>query len=112
MEQLFFLVQGSSDAPYQVTFNRQGESISAQCSCPAGLNRQLCKHRMSILSGSSERVVSDNPQDVITVASWLPGSDIEKVWVEVQRLESELNHIKSSLTAAKKRLCQSMHELS
>jgi hypothetical protein len=110
MEQLSFLVQGSSDTPYQVTFHRQGGSISAKCSCPAGLNRQLCKHRMSILSGSNQSVVSGNPQDISTVVSWLPGSNIERAWMDVQRLENDLNRVKVNLAAAKKRLCKSMHE--
>jgi hypothetical protein len=110
MEQLSFLVQGSSTIPYRVVFTRRGGRISAKCSCPAGLKGQICKHRMSILSGSRQNVVSDNLNEIPAVISWLPGSDIEQAWSEVQRLEDDLNHLKIRLATAKKKLLKSMQE--
>jgi hypothetical protein len=65
---------------------------------------------MSILSGSSSGVVSGNLQDISTVASWLPGSDIEQALSEVLRLEDDWNHLKIRLAAAKKKLSKSMQD--
>ena len=108
MEQFSFLVQGSPKDPYSTTFARQGKKIIAKCSCPAGINGQICKHRLGILSGSGKNIVSDNPQDAAQVASWLPGSELEEAWGEVAKLESELENIKAHLSVAKKRLSKAM----
>ena len=50
-ESIRFLVQGSSAEPYEVTFVKRGENLSASCTCPDGQNRLSCKHRLNILEG-------------------------------------------------------------
>lgn len=45
MNQIKFLVIGSSENPYEVNFIRRGNNLSAHCTCPAGENGQYCKHR-------------------------------------------------------------------
>jgi uncharacterized Zn finger protein len=108
MDVISFLVQGSSSRPYVVSFSRLLNSISCKCTCPAGLKGQACKHRLRILRGSSENIVSGNLNDVETVSSWLPGSEIERVLLEVERLEHEASNLKSELTSAKKKLAKAM----
>ena len=73
-----FLVQGSALEPYVVSFRRRdARNISAYCTCPAGESGMSCKHRIRILRGLIEGIVSKNTADVTTVAGWLAGSDEE-----------------------------------
>jgi hypothetical protein len=46
-----FLVQGSDPLPYKVIFKKDGGDLKATCTCKAGSNGILCKHRLSILDG-------------------------------------------------------------
>jgi uncharacterized Zn finger protein len=110
MQRIEFLVKGSSPEPYEVTFLKKGTNISAFCTCPAGMNGQYCKHRFGILAGSAANVIDANSDDISTVSSWLPGSDIETAWVEVKRLEHESELIKTKLSQAKKSLAKAMRD--
>jgi hypothetical protein len=65
-----------------------------------------CKHRIRILRGLLEGVVSGNTADVTTVAGWLAGSDVEKALHTIDQLEKEAERIKKALSAAKKALSQ------
>ena len=63
-ELVSFLVQGSAPEPYHVLFRRNGANLSAYCTCPAGENGMHCKHRIRILQGLAEGIVSENVADV------------------------------------------------
>jgi hypothetical protein len=104
MDELRFLVQGSAEVPYRVTFQKNANNLSAYCTCPAGENGQYCKHRFNILGGITEGVVSGNIQDVKVVESWLPGTDVETALNEVMDAEEQFERAKRELSAAKKRL--------
>ena len=109
MQEYRFLVQGSAADPYEVHFiQKDGSNLSAYCSCPAGSNGMYCKHRMNILAGLVDGIVSPNAQDVATVHSWLPGTDIERAMQEVVALEKEAEAIKKRLGSAKKSLAKAM----
>ncbi|MEZ5561221.1 MAG: SWIM zinc finger family protein [Pseudomonadales bacterium] len=110
MDRLQFLVQGSASEPYQVTFRKVGDNLSAFCTCPAGQNGQYCKHRFSILAGSAKGIVSDNSSDLSAVNEWLVGSDVQAAMIEVERLEIEAERIKKELARAKKGLARAMSD--
>lgn len=38
---------------YQVTFVSDGEKVKAQCSCPAGQKKTLCKHVLDCIDADS-----------------------------------------------------------
>ena len=65
-----------------------------------------CKHRVRILRGLIEGIVSKNTADVTTVAGWLAGSDVDTALRTIDELEREAERIKKALTAAKKALAQ------
>ena len=104
MDELRFLVQGSAEVPYRVTFQKNANNLSAYCTCPAGENGQYCKHRFNILGGITEGIVSGNEQDVKVVESWLPGTDVEAALNEVMAAEEQFNKAKQRLSSSKKRL--------
>ena len=107
MEKYTFIVQGSADEPYQVVFRRNGTVINAQCSCPAGISGQYCKHRIRILHGETEGIISQNIDCVSIVSSWLPGSNIENALIKVNEAEKNLALAKKALLDAKKELALS-----
>lgn len=109
MEEIYFEVQGSAKEPYGVVFvKRSDNNLSAYCSCPAGENGQYCKHRFSILEGSSKNIVSGNLNDVEKVRSWLVGTDVETTLLVMRELEEQFNKIKVELSAAKKAVAKAM----
>ena len=110
MEEIKFSVQGSADEPYSVLFAKNGENLTAHCTCPAGLVGQYCKHRIRILERNTEGIVSENKCDVATVILWLTGTDVEKAIAEVRAGEQRLEEAKSNLTALKKKLARTMSD--
>lgn len=91
-----------------MTFTKDGDNLNAFCTCPAGENGQYCKHRFSILSGSNTSVVSENKEQVATVQSRLPGSDLEVALMKLTEAENEYDHAKTLLSKAKKNVAKAM----
>ncbi len=110
MQIIKFLVKGSAPTPYRVTFSKENDNLNAYCTCPAGENGQYCKHRFSILSGSTSFIESDNSEQVEVVRSWLPGSDVEVALMELAEAEHEHDHAKKRLSLAKKSVAKAMRE--
>lgn len=110
-DEYIFKVKGSTEEPYEVSFLRRSKTnLSAYCSCPAGKKGMHCKHRLKILLGDSEGVVSNNIEHVKQVSSWLPGSDVEAILQKVKNLEAESEKIKKEISIAKKALAKALHD--
>ncbi len=103
-----FDIQGSAAAPYQTTFIKDGEKITATCTCPAGQFGTLCKHRTGLLAGDASAVVSDNVGQVSTVTEWIVGTEIEANIATLRRAEKIVSKAKRDLTMAKKALAASL----
>lgn len=110
MEKKVFLVQGSANEPYKVTFQKNGNNLSAYCTCPAGDNGQYCKHRFNILGGMKDGVVSGNEPDVEVVTSWLTGTDVEAALNDVMDAEELFEIVKLKLSTAKKQLAKAFRD--
>lgn len=109
MEELVFLVKGSSAAPYEVTFIKDGNSLTALCTCPAGTYGNFCKHRIAILHGDTRSITSDNAAKAATVMVWLKGTDVEAALAELQAAEKISDPGKKALNAAKRKLARAMN---
>jgi SWIM zinc finger len=110
MEEISFLVQGSAEEPYRVTFRKKDNNLSAYCTCPAGQNGQYCKHRFNILRGITRGIVCGNEVKVQVVASWLSGTDVEAALRAVSDSQKQFERAKFELSAAKKRLAKSFRD--
>jgi len=108
MDRIEFLVRGSADLPYRVTFERDGDRITAFCNCAAGENGMYCKHRISILGGVDNGIASANAEQVSVVASWLPGSMLAARLTELAEAEENLELAKRTVAKAKKTLAAAM----
>ena len=100
MEEITFKVQGSAPAPYVVHFSKTGNNLTAHCTCPAGARGLYCKHRMRILEGSVEGIVSGNDNAVPQIVSWLAGSDVEGAMAEVVAAHEKFEAAKQKLATA------------
>lgn len=109
MEELVFLVRGSSADPYEVTFIKDGASLTAICTCPAGTYGNFCKHRISILDGNTKMISSDNADQAATVVNWLPGTDVDAALSEMREAEKIADPEKKALNVAKRKLARAMN---
>jgi len=108
MQQIQFLVQGSAEEPYRVTFTIEGANLNAFCTCPAGENGQYCKHRFNLLAGDSRSVVGGGEDQVPMLLEWLVGSDVEAAIEQVHDAEREFLSAKKRLADAKRRVAIAM----
>lgn len=49
-------ILGDSGSEYDITVTQINGKTSVHCSCPAGELNQLCKHKIDILSGNTNRL--------------------------------------------------------
>lgn len=109
LDELTFQVKGSSTEPYELTFIKDGDSLTALCSCPAGNYGNFCKHRIAILDGIDAAIVSNNQDQVATVTSWLQGTDVAAALTQFRAIEASTESSKSALMAAKRKLAKAMN---
>jgi len=109
VEQITFLVTGSSADPYEVTFIKDDASLTALCSCPAGTYGNFCKHRIQILDGNFASISSDNADRATDVLRWLKGTDVESALLEMRDAEKSGDSAEDALAAAKKKLARAMN---
>ena len=109
MEELVFLVKGSSSSTYEVTFIKDEASLTALCTCPAGQFGNFCKHRVTILDGNFDAITSDNADRAPTVTEWLVGTDVEAALAALREAEKIKSTAKKDLAALKKTLARAMN---
>ncbi len=109
MQELVFFVKGSSADPYEVTFIKDGASLTAICTCPAGTYGNYCKHRISILDGNAQAISSDNADQAAMVVGWLSGTDVEAALSEMRAAERIADPDKKVLNDAKRKLARAMN---
>lgn len=109
VEQLVFLVKGSSADPYELTFIKDGTSLTALCTCPAGQFGSPCKHRIAILDGQFAAISSGNADQAPKIKDWLAGTDVEAALAELRAAEQSAECSKDELAALKKKLARAMN---
>jgi hypothetical protein len=103
-----FLVSGSSSSPYQVEFVKDRGVLKAYCNCLAGSHGSHCKHRINILTGDSNGIVSDVDNKFGLIADWLIGTGLESALEELLSAQNENPQDKTRLTKAKKLIAKFM----
>jgi uncharacterized Zn finger protein len=109
MQELTFLVKGSSADPYEVIFIKDGDSLTAICNCPAGQYSNFCKHRISILEGKFDAITSDNVDQAPQVVAWLAGTDVKAALEELRAAEKDPDPNRQAINAAKRKLARAMN---
>ena len=109
MTTIKFSVQGSSVEPYEVTFHFDGNNCHALCTCQAGKNGQLCKHRENVLKGSTSGIVSNNHVEVNQIKQLFKGTLLESKFTQFAEEESQLEMLKKKIATTKKELTRIMN---
>lgn len=107
MEELTIAVKGSSADPYETTFIKDGTSLTALCTCPAGSFGNFCKHRIAILDGDTGAVLEDDVKKVPTVVEWMTGTDVGAALAELR--EAEAAKDKAAIATTKRKLARAMN---
>jgi len=110
MAQLEFLVKGSAKDPYEVIFIKDGDNLTAICTCPAGTYGNVCKHRISIIDGDARSVVSKNAADVETIVAWVVGTDVEAALKKMRDAEDADTGSTDALKEAKAHLAKTLND--
>lgn len=98
-----FQIQGGSGI-YDIEIKKTGENLVATCSCAAGQNNMVCRHRLSIFAGNGEDVISDNKADVHKIPAFISDTIEGGLIHEITTLEQQLENIKKDLSNKKKLL--------
>jgi uncharacterized Zn finger protein len=109
VEELVFLVTGSSSDAYEVTFIKDGSSLTALCTCPAGQYGNFCKHRIAILDGKYDAISSENADLASKVTEWLVETDVETALAELREAEKNKECAKEDLATLKRKLARAMN---
>ena len=110
LERVEFLVNGRQGDRYTVAFEVNGTRASAFCTCQAGANGQLCKHRMGIMDGDVFNLLGGNMTDVVHLKALLKGTDLEATYSHFLKAEAVCAAAKKELDAAKKALAKVMRQ--
>ena len=108
IKKIKFKVQGSAFDPYITTFELRGKNLIAHCTCPAGEYGQYCKHRLNILRGNNDNIVSRNKNEVQIIVSWLPGTDVDIALNEMNEAQRNYEYAINQLKKVKKKFAKSL----
>lgn len=110
MKEIKFHIRGPAPLPYEVTFIREKDNLTALCTCPAAVDGEYCIHRFRILEGEMEGIVEGDKAAVKIVRSWLLGSDVENAMKEVKAAQQAYYEAKKILSNAEKKLARTMKD--
>ena len=102
MKKISYQVQGSASEPYNITISISGSELRCICNCPAGSMGTHCKHWMSIFENKKQKYINLDDAQIAEINSWLPGSDLEEAWNELEEFKIQEDKIKKELAAKKK----------
>jgi hypothetical protein len=94
MEYSFGVKSSSIDEIYTVTFKFEGDLTSINCTCPAGENRMLCKHRLNLIAGDLNAIA--NEQDILAikeVVNKIDKNKIAELYTELNQVEKEIKKL-------------------
>jgi hypothetical protein len=92
MTEKTFEIEGSAGVVHQVSVRRTGGELLIRCTCEAGRNKMVCKHRLELLTEDE------------TLQGWLPGSALSKQLAIVASAERAADQAKQSFAREKKLL--------
>lgn len=109
-------IRGSEGDIYEIHAASVDGVVRFTCTCPAGQNGQLCKHRISVLTGLKvyfEEGLSSR-KEWGRITDILAADGITKAYkqfaTEQKRLEAEAERVKKDLTKLKKALARKFEE--
>jgi hypothetical protein len=97
----FLVISESSGEEYQVVATHSDNGLTFSCSCAAGVKGQLCKHRLSILDGTSKSLASMDPSKISQFKDWVSSSTLPVRMKLLEDAEAEVVRAKKSISSIK-----------
>lgn len=94
-------VKSSSGGNYRVRFSEKEGRLRIFCYCDAGINQMLCKHKTSLLEGSTELLESE--KDIETFNRIMASPGWSELQVVISQFRSDLKVLDKEIEAVKKR---------
>jgi hypothetical protein len=101
-----FQVQGSGENVYDLIFVAKDRELTALCNCKAGEMGSFCKHRVRILEGFTDGILSKNESQVEQVCEWLNGTPLAAALEHYNDCIVAVEGAKNDLKRAKKALAR------
>ena len=98
-----FTVRGSK-TDHQIVVEQTGTNFRMTCDCSAGSHAQLCHHRIELLDGKSDAVLSENREDVARVKALFQNSAAWHLYQTIRTLEQQKVSIDQELKRNRKLL--------
>jgi hypothetical protein len=98
----FEAVSQSTGEQYEITAMLDDGVFTMECSCQAGSNGMMCKHRQAILDGKTP--------EALEVQQWFTNSKAHAVADAIKGMEAEAERIKRALKASKAQLGRMMQD--
>ncbi|MEO5348214.1 MAG: hypothetical protein H7836_01000 [Magnetococcus sp. YQC-3] len=109
MPELKFQLLGAKKKPVEVIFRKEGNNMTARCSCSAG-TEGVCQHQINLLSGSADEVISHNKEEVAKLAEWIAGTDVGRAMHDVLHASVLLQNATEDFNAARKQLTKALRD--
>lgn len=106
MSSYIFQYVSPAPTPYEVVVVHENDVVTLTCTCDAGLQGDLCKHRLNLLAGSREGILSDNAAEAKRIPTLVEQSNLAgllREWQDAQKqaalAEQRANEIKKRIAA-------------
>ena len=96
-----FKAKSSSGEPYAVEVSTGPNGIRVFCHCPAGVVRQLCKHKVALIRGDG--AILADPEQASSLAELKQSPEWAFLAKRLNLLEKELEAIEKEKTTLAKR---------
>ena len=107
--ELIFLIQGSAPNPFRVCFRRDGERLSATCTCNAGVLGKLCKHRLGLMKGDPFGLVGGSAEQVSLIQELFKGTEGESAMKGLLEAEAALVQAQTLFMSRKLTFLEAVH---
>ena len=109
-DHLHFAVLSSDGVTlYDVEAYATADGVRFSCTCKAGQNGMVCKHRTMLAVGDCSRLVGGEATQIAVLQAMLEPSNMLKAFRQLHELEGMAEEIKAATTTLKRDLAIAMH---
>lgn len=109
MQELNFQVSGPNNTVHQVVFRKDGKNLTVLCSCATGI-KDICQHKINILSGSAKDVINANKDDLKKVKTLIGDTDVGRALQNLLECSNRMENATDDFNDAKKRLVKALND--
>jgi uncharacterized Zn finger protein len=104
----FICASSSGEGNYNIVAYQTENGVRLSCDCQAGVNGMMCKHRLAVMTGSTNKFSRCRPEDIASLKLMLDGHPCWSIMDAIKGLEAEAERVKKAIAAEKKGLARSL----